>query len=109
MEGCKKPNYSEGKLPMDGKQHRVLLTGVLLTEVSFRRTGSRDVRIYPSNWFYVVPVDSHGHRSLDRIDGNDQAVIAVLRQKHAFDSIHRAAAYSDPLPHFEKGIGTPGC
>jgi hypothetical protein len=33
MEGCKKPNYFGGKLPIAGKQHRVLLTEVPLTEV----------------------------------------------------------------------------
>jgi hypothetical protein len=37
MEGCKKPNYSEGKLPIEGKQHRVLLTEVPLTEVRLRK------------------------------------------------------------------------
>src|SRR5260370_4233007 len=34
-------------------------------------------------------------------------MIAVLRQKHAFDSIHSPTAYADPLSYLEKGIRTP--
>src|SRR5271166_1765804 len=56
----------------------------------------------------VVPINSHGHRPLNRIDGNNQAVVAVLRQKHAFHSVHCSTAYPDPLPHLEEGVRTPG-
>src|SRR5260370_8221572 len=61
-----------------------------------------------SDWLYVVPIDSHGHRPLNRIDGNDQAMVAVLRHKHAFHSVHRPTAHPDPLPRLEKRVRTPG-
>src|SRR5260370_4320268 len=61
-----------------------------------------------SDWLYVVPIDSHGHRPLNRIDGNDQAMVAVLRHKHAFHAVHRPTAHPDPLPRLEKRGRTPG-
>jgi len=60
-----------------------------------------------SDWLDIVSVNAHGHRALNRIDRDNQAVIAVLRQEHAFDSVHRSTAYTDALPHLEKGIRTP--
>ena len=56
----------------------------------------------------IRPADPAGPgRALNRIDRDNQAVIAVLRQEHAFDSVHRSTAYTDALPHLEKGIRTP--
>src|SRR5208283_1734269 len=63
---------------------------------------------FSSDRLYVITIDSHGHRPLNRIDRNDQAVVAILRHKHAFHSVHRPTAYPDPLPHLEKGVRSPG-
>src|SRR5260370_11904423 len=61
-----------------------------------------------SDWLYVVPIDSHGHRPLNRIDGNDRAMGDVLRHNHAFPSVHRPTAPPDPPPRLEKRVRTPG-
>src|SRR5512147_1184084 len=59
------------------------------------------------NRLYVVAIDAHGQRSLDDVNRNDQAVVAIFRQKHALHSVQRSTAHSDSLPDFQEWVGPP--
>lgn len=48
--------------------------------------------------FEVVPLNAYGQRSLNCINGKDEAVFAVAVLEDSFHPVEGAAAYADALP-----------
>ena len=65
------------------------------------RSSQLEARSFNSNRLNVVTVNPHRHRSLDRVNGNNQAVIPVFRQKHTLDSVHRPTVTVPAAPPSE--------
>ena len=58
--------------------------------------------------FDVVSLDANRHGSLDRIDGNDEGVVACARLENALDPVESSATNTYALADFQKGVAATG-